>query len=178
MALPPLTQGRPCPRHLGFPTSGSLGVGPCDCALPAPSHYPRLQSTAEGVFSAGSSPCGCLHKTSLTCTWVRVFLGSRVNACAPCRLPGRSLPPPFTSWGSSDPAVGAASPHHPASVRDLGCARDGTHTCSLRPVVCSACSAAPLGPACRPQSCPCCFRPLPPQEAQGRGGLARGSTQR
>ena len=50
LALPPLTQGRPCPHHLGFPTLGSLGAGPRDCALPAPSRHLRLQSTAEGVL--------------------------------------------------------------------------------------------------------------------------------
>ena len=33
---------------------------------------------------------------------------------------------PITGWGSSDPAVGVASPHHPALVRDLGCPRDGS----------------------------------------------------
>lgn len=166
---PPLTVGRPkadpALATWGPQPRAPSGVGPHDCALPVPSRHLRLHSTAEGILLYWIFTLLMPSQNFLTLTSCRAFLGPRVNACAP-GPPPRVLPASPCLWPGllRHPAVGTASPHHPA-LGTRAAHETTAHTCLLRPVICSAWSAAPWGQRVDLSpvpvvSGPCCLRKL------------------
>lgn len=130
-------------------------VGPRDCALPAPSRQLRLHSTAEGLLLCWIFTL-LVPSQSLTLTSLRVFLGPRVNARAPCSLPRCSLPspPPPSAGAPQTPGCGRSLTPPPCLSRAWAAHETTAHTCLSRPIVCSACSTAPLGQRADPSPVP------------------------